>query len=434
MARKISQLYYQMGILGANGYVECSASDLIGQYVGHTGPKTEAKLTEALGRVLFIDEAYRFCDGHFGTEAVNELVECLTKPKFMGKIVVILAGYTHQIDDLLRVNPGLSSRFPDEVVFENMDPEKCLELLDHEIKKHEIDVTPPVACITPAERQQILDMFTDISKFPSWGNGRDVKTLAKNICSDAFARDIPSGLTVSVGDILRHLNTMFELQKTRNDVRKESLSPVDLVKHNPMPALTQSPPEATTKATSMVTVSNTAEPAPPDKDVPGDEANLEGSAGPSPQRDPGVSDEVWQQLQRSIAEEKALNQAEEMFVSSKQREYEAQRDAEEAGLQGARRLEKEKSIADEKRRQEIEVQLREERRWIEAAEKAKREAEERLRKAHEEAERKKREELEVQKKIREMGICPMGYRWIREGGGYRCGGGSHYLSNSQLGI
>jgi hypothetical protein len=98
----------QMGILGSNEYVECSASDLIGQYVGQTGPKTEGKLTEALGRVLFIDEAYRFCDGHFGTEAINELVECLTKPKFMEKIVVILAGYTHQIDDLLRVNPGRS--------------------------------------------------------------------------------------------------------------------------------------------------------------------------------------------------------------------------------------------------------------------------------------------------------------------------------------
>ena len=434
MARKISQLYYQMGILGSNEYVECSASDLIGQYVGQTGPKTEGKLTEALGRVLFIDEAYRFCDGHFGTEAVNELVECLTKPKFMGKIVVILAGYTHQIDDLLRVNPGLSSRFPDEVIFENMDPEKCLELLDREIKKHEIDVTPPVACITLGECQQILDMFKDLSKLPSWGNGRDVKTLAKNICLDAFAGDIPSGLTVGVGDILRHLNKMFKSQKTRNEVRKDSLSPVDLFKPNAMPALTQSPPKAATNGTSTVTTSNTAESAPPDDDVPGDEASLEGSASPSPQRDPGVSDEVWQQLQRNIAEEKALNQAAEMFVSSKQREYEAQRDAEEAGLQEARRLEKEKSMADEKRRQEIEVQLREERRRIEAAEKAKRKAEERLRKAHEEAEKKKREELEVQKKIREMGICPMGYRWVREGEGYRCGGGSHYLSNSQLGI
>ncbi len=106
-----------MGILGSSDYVECSASDLIGQYVGQTGPKTQAKLTEGLGRVLFIDEAYRFCDGHFGKEAINEPSIVWTKPKYMEKIVVILAGYTHQIDELLRINPGLSSRFHEEVVF-----------------------------------------------------------------------------------------------------------------------------------------------------------------------------------------------------------------------------------------------------------------------------------------------------------------------------
>lgn len=55
-----------MGILATNEYVDCSASDLIGEFVGHTGPKTQAKLTEARGRVLFVDEAYRFCDGDSG--------------------------------------------------------------------------------------------------------------------------------------------------------------------------------------------------------------------------------------------------------------------------------------------------------------------------------------------------------------------------------
>lgn len=434
MARKISHLYHQIGILGSNEYVECSASDLIGQYVGQTGPKTEGKLTEALGRVLFIDEAYRFCDSHFGTEAVNELVECLTKPKFIGKIVVILAGYTHQIDNLLRINPGLSSRFPEEVIFENMDPDKCLELLDREIKEHGIDVTPPVACTTPAERQQILDMFGELSKLPSWGNGRDVKTLAKNICSDAFAGDTLGGLTVGVGDILRQINKMFKLQKTRNEVRKVSLSPVDLSKYSAMPALTQGRPKAVPNAISTATIPSAAELASPNEDVASNEATSKESTYSSPQRDPGVSDEAWQQLQRSIAEEKALNQAAEMFLSTKQRSYEAQRDIEEARLQEARRLEEEKSVADGKRRQEIELQLREEMRRIEAAEKAKREAEERLRQAREEAEKKKREELKVQRKIKEMGICPAGYQWIRSGGGYRCGGGSHYLSNSQLGI
>ncbi|KAL7619886.1 hypothetical protein AAE478_010433 [Parahypoxylon ruwenzoriense] len=436
VARKMSQLYYNMGILGSSDYAECSASDLIGQYIGHTGPKTQGKLTEALGRVLFVDEAYRFCDSQFGREAVNELVDCLTKPKFMGKIVVILAGYTHQIDELLRINPGLSSRFPEEVVFENMDPEKCLELLDRELKKQEIDVTPRMNCISPAERQQMLDIFAELSGLQSWGNGRDVKNIAKDICSDVFAGNTSSGLTVSVAEILRHLDKKFKSQKVRNESGKDSLSPDDVFKSdNTLPTLTQGPPKAPTNATSIVSKTKTEEPTPPDEDGLHAEPNLEGPAGSSPQRDPGVSDEVWQKLQRNMAEERALKQAEEMLIAAQQREYEAQTEAEEARLEEVGRLEEEeKRAANEKRRKEIEEELREEKRRIEAALKAKREAEEKLRRAQEEAEKKRRQELAVQKKIRDMGICPQGFRWIKEGGGYRCAGGSHYLSDSQLGI
>lgn len=241
-----------MGILGSRDYVECSASDLIGQYVGQTGPKTQAKLTEGLGRVLFIDEAYRFGDGHFGKEAINELVDCLTKPKYMGKVVVILAGYTHQIDELLRINPGLSSRFHEEVVFENLDPEKCLELLGREIKKQEIEITPAMNCLSPDERQQMLDVFAELSKFQSWGNGRDVKNIAKDVCSDAFAGNSSSGLTVGVADVLRHLNEMLKSQEARNAIGKGSASPGDLFKSGGLPIRTQSPPGGPTNATSII--------------------------------------------------------------------------------------------------------------------------------------------------------------------------------------
>ncbi|KAI0451342.1 P-loop containing nucleoside triphosphate hydrolase protein [Xylaria acuta] len=434
VARKVSQLYYDMGILGSSDYVECSASDLIGQYVGQTGPKTQAKLTEGLGRVLFIDEAYRFCDGQFGKEAINELVDCLTKPKYMGKVVVILAGYTHQIDELLRINPGLSSRFHEEVVFENMDPEKCLELLNRDIKKQEIEMAPPMDCISPDERQQMLDIFAELSKFQSWGNGRDVKNIAKGICSDAFAGSTSSGLKVSVADILRHLNKMFKSQRARNDVGKDSAGPKNLFKSHNLPDRTQGPPSIPLNATSITSKANVAEPTPTKEGESHGEPVSRGFADSSQQRDPGVSDEVWQQLQRNIAESKALEQAREAFIAAQERECEAQRAAEEARRKELQRLEEEKRKADEKRRQEIEEQLRKERQRFEAALKAKREAEERLRKAQEEAEKKKRQEAAVQKKIRDMGICPQGFRWIREGGGYRCAGGAHYLSNYELGI
>ena len=59
IARKMGKVYYDMGLLNSNEIVECSASDLVGQYVGHTGPKTKKLLEKALGKVLFVDEAYR---------------------------------------------------------------------------------------------------------------------------------------------------------------------------------------------------------------------------------------------------------------------------------------------------------------------------------------------------------------------------------------
>lgn len=77
----MGQVYYDMGFLSSVEVVECSASDLVGQYVGQTGPKTKKLFEKALGRVLFIDEAYRLSQGQFAQEAIDELVGILTQEK-----------------------------------------------------------------------------------------------------------------------------------------------------------------------------------------------------------------------------------------------------------------------------------------------------------------------------------------------------------------
>lgn len=107
----MGQIFYVMGILGTSEVIETSASDLVAQYVGQTAPKTEKLLQKTLGKDLFIDEAYRLADGLFGKEAIDQLVDSLTEEKYYKKLIVILAGYDTEINQLMATNPGLTSLF-----------------------------------------------------------------------------------------------------------------------------------------------------------------------------------------------------------------------------------------------------------------------------------------------------------------------------------
>ena len=434
VARKISEFYYHIGILATNDYVDCSASDLIGQYVGQTGPKTQAKLTEALGRVLFVDEAYRFCDGGFGKEAVNELVDSMTKPKFAGKIVVILAGYTNDMDNLLQMNPGLSSRFPEEVVFSNMAPAEGLMLLEREIKKSGITVVPVMKDTPLAQYQEMEDILTELSKLPNWGNGRDIKNLAKSISSAAFAIVAPNKSTLSIGplDILRELGAMLEAQRARcaHEVDPAS-STHDLL----LPTLTSKPPDLIRTTTSQAIKIEETDPTPVvEEGAKPQEASGDALPKSSLQRDPGVSDEIWLQLQANIAAEEAAEQKAQEYLMAQDREIQAQQEVERAKLEEMKRLEQLMRQAEQERREELERKHEEERRKALAILKARREAEERRKRALEEAERQKRQEEAIQKKLKDLGVCPAGFRWIKDSNGYYCGGGSHFMSNAQLGI
>lgn len=106
-ARKMRKVYYDMGFLASADVIESSATDLVGQYVGQKSPKTQRLLEKAMGKVLLIDEAYRLGEeGPFAKEAIVEVVDCITKPKFKQKLIIILAGYDNDVNQLMAVNPG----------------------------------------------------------------------------------------------------------------------------------------------------------------------------------------------------------------------------------------------------------------------------------------------------------------------------------------
>lgn len=133
-ARKMGQIYYDMRFLAKAEVIEASATDMVGEYIGQTGPKTKKLLERDLGRVLLIDEAYRLGEGRFAQEALDELVDCLTKPQFERRLIVILAGYDKDINRLMLQNPGLTSRFPDTLNFRGS--KLCFHFYKHHANSH----------------------------------------------------------------------------------------------------------------------------------------------------------------------------------------------------------------------------------------------------------------------------------------------------------
>ncbi len=129
MARIVARYLKAIGLLSGGQLVEVARADLVGQYVGHTAPLTQKAIQAALGGVLFIDEAYalyRGKDDSFGLEAIDALVKGMEDNR--ESLVVILAGYSREMEEFLTANSGLRSRFPHIIEFPDYSPEELWEI------------------------------------------------------------------------------------------------------------------------------------------------------------------------------------------------------------------------------------------------------------------------------------------------------------------
>ena len=129
VARIVSELFKEMGILKKGHLVEAGREDLVGQYIGQTGPKTLDKVKEAYGGILFIDEAYALnskYENDFGKEAIATLIKEMEDNR--DKLAVIMAGYTKEMKDLLNLNPGITSRIGNTIEFPDYNPDELFEI------------------------------------------------------------------------------------------------------------------------------------------------------------------------------------------------------------------------------------------------------------------------------------------------------------------
>lgn len=129
VARQLAKLFHELNMLSKGHFIEAERADLVGEYIGQTANKTRTLIEKALGGILFIDEAYALARGgdkDFGKEAIDTLVKQMEDHH--QDFILILAGYPHEMDYFLSTNPGLASRFPLRLDFDDYTVEELLQI------------------------------------------------------------------------------------------------------------------------------------------------------------------------------------------------------------------------------------------------------------------------------------------------------------------
>jgi hypothetical protein len=195
VARLYGQILAALGLLSSGHLIEVDRAMLVGEYVGHTAPKTQAAFRRALGGVLFIDEAYSLVPGgagnDFGQEAISTLVKLMEDHR--DEVVVIVAGYPDQMDRFIGANPGLASRFTRTLSFDDYSSSELVEIVAHLAASHQYELLPTT--------QVALTAFFDrAGRGGGFGNGRFARQVFQEM-TERHARRIAEELAVSSGTI-----------------------------------------------------------------------------------------------------------------------------------------------------------------------------------------------------------------------------------------
>jgi probable Rubsico expression protein CbbX len=189
VALRMADLLHRLGYIERNHVVAVTRDDLVGQYVGHTAPKTKEVLKRAYGGVLFIDEAYYLYrpenERDYGVEAIEILLQVMENER--ERLVGILAGYRDRMDEFFRLNPGMSSRVAHHIEFPDYTIDELLGIAQLMLDAERYALTP--------EAEQAFREYLDRRlRRPRFAHGRSVRNAIER------AR-------------LRHANRIYELAR-----------------------------------------------------------------------------------------------------------------------------------------------------------------------------------------------------------------------------
>ena len=173
VARLIGKIYKSLGILSNGQLIETDRSGLVAGYVGQTALKTKEVVESAIGGVLFIDEAYTLLgnSNDYGQEAIDTLLKEMEDHR--DNLVVIVAGYSYEMDNFINSNPGLKSRFTRYLQFDDYSYQEMLDIFRGLCYKNQYSITP--------EAEQLLFNYFMSIDSSSIGNGRGVRNIFENV-------------------------------------------------------------------------------------------------------------------------------------------------------------------------------------------------------------------------------------------------------------
>ena len=170
VALKMADILYKLNYSRKGHLLTVTRDDLVGQYIGHTAPKTKEVLKKAMGGVLFIDEAYYLYkpdnERDYGSEAIEILLQVMENQR--DDIVIIFAGYKDRMDKFYESNPGLSSRITNHVHFPAYSPEALLKIGVNMIEEQQYELTPEA-------QHALMDYIKVRMQKPLFANARSVR-------------------------------------------------------------------------------------------------------------------------------------------------------------------------------------------------------------------------------------------------------------------
>jgi len=196
VARLYGRILAAVGLLSSGHMVETDRASLVGEYVGHTAPKTAAMFRRAVGGVLFIDEAYSLVPegqgSDFGKEAISTLVKLMEDQR--DDVVVIAAGYPSDMERFISANPGLASRFNRTLVFEDYDSTELVSIVEWHSRAHQYEMAEDT-------REALLSYFESLARDAGFGNGRAARQTFQRM-TEQQARRLADNVAPSTEDLM----------------------------------------------------------------------------------------------------------------------------------------------------------------------------------------------------------------------------------------